>query len=171
MKLYEINEEILRLTDSLEVDEETGELLGNTAELFEEIEALQMEKHSILVFLAKLVLNLRSEQAAIKAEEQRLKARRERLAKKEERLMSVLDRECGGEKTDLDVATFSYRRTSRVDVSDAKEAVKWLREKGHTDCFRVPEPEVAKGEVKKLINTGTAVPGCSIVNDYSYSLR
>ena len=32
MKLYEINAEILRLTDSIEYDEETGEILGDTEE-------------------------------------------------------------------------------------------------------------------------------------------
>lgn len=83
MKLYEINAEILRLTDAIEFDEETGEILGDTDEMFAQIQLLQMEKNSILEYLAKLVLNIRSEAAAVKTEEQRLKARRERLAKKE----------------------------------------------------------------------------------------
>ena len=96
MKLYEINAEILRLTDAIEFDEETGEILGDTDEMFAQIQLLQMEKNSILEYLAKLVLNIRSEAAAVKTEEQRLKARRDRLAKKEERLMRVLDRECAG---------------------------------------------------------------------------
>lgn len=89
MKLYEINAEILRLTDAIEFDEETGEILGDTDEMFAQIQLLQMEKNSILEYLAKLVLNIRSEAAAVKTEEQRLKARRDRLAKKEERLMRV----------------------------------------------------------------------------------
>lgn len=144
MKLYEINGEILRLTDAIEFDEETGELLGDAEELLSQIHSLQMEKHSILVWLAKLVLNLRSEQTALKSEEQRLKARHERLSKKEERLMKVLDRECCGEKTDLDVATFSYRKTSHMDVSDSEKAVRWLKRNKHLDCFRIPAPEVAK---------------------------
>lgn len=38
--------------------------------------------------------------------------------------MKVLDRECASEKTDLGVATFSYRKTSHVDVSDAVKAVR-----------------------------------------------
>ena len=122
MKLHEINAEILRLTDAIEFDEETGEILGDTDELFTQIQSLQMEK-SILEYLAKLVLNIRSEAAAVKTEEQRLKARRDRLAKKEECLMKVLDRECASEKTDHGVATFSYRKTSHVDVSDAAKAV------------------------------------------------
>ena len=136
-----------------------------------QIQSLQMEKKSILEYLAKLVLNIRAEAAAAKTEEQRLKARRDRLAKKEDRLMKILDRECAGEKTDLGVATFAYRKTSHVDVSDAEKAIRWLKRNKHLDCFRIPAPEVAKAEVKKLINAGTKVPGCAVVEDYSCSLR
>jgi len=171
MKLYEINAEILRLTDQIEFDEETGEILCDIDAIYDEIGALQMEKKSILEYLAKIVLNLRTEAAAVKSEEQRLKERRDRLTKKEERLMKILDRECAGEKTDLGVATISYRKTSHVDVSDAAKAIRWLKRNKHLDCFRVPAPEVAKTEVKKLINAGTKVPGCAVVEDYSCSLR
>ena len=69
MKLYEINAEILRLTDAIEFDEETGEILGDADELFTQIQSLQMEKKSILEYLAKLVLNIRAEAAAAKTEE------------------------------------------------------------------------------------------------------
>ena len=171
MKLYEINAEILRLTDQIEFDEETGEILCDIDAIYDAIGALQMEKKSILEYLAKIVLNLRAEAAAVKTEEQRLKERREKLSRKEDRLMKILDRECAGEKTDLGVATFSYRKTSHVDVSDAPKAIRWLKRNKHLDCFRVPAPEVAKTEVKKLINAGTNVPGCAVVEDYSCSLR
>ena len=171
MKLYEINEEILRLTDQIAVDEETGEILCDMDALQAQIDSLQMERHSILEYLAKLVLNLRSEAAAVKAEETRLRDRRSRLEKKEARLMQILDRECGGEKTDLGVATLNYRKTTRVDVTDAAKAVSWLKRRKFLDCFRVPAPEVAKTEVKKLLTAGTKVPGCALVEDRSYSLK
>lgn len=171
MKLYEINEEIQRLSDQIQFDEATGELLGDADELLKQLDALQLERDSVLTWVAKLILNLRSEAAALKAEEARLKARRERLIRKEDRLLSVLDRECAGEKKNLGVATFAYRRTSRVEVSDANKAIRWLRRNKHTDCFRIPAPEVSKAEVKKLIHSGTEVPGCAVVEDYSYSLR
>lgn len=171
MKLYEINEEILRLTDQISVDEETGEILCDMDAITAGIEALQMERRSILEYLAKLVLNLRSEAAAVKAEEARLRDRRSRLEKKEARLMQILDRECGGEKTDLGVATLNYRRTTRVDVTDAAKAVSWLKRRKLLDCFRIPAPEVAKTEVKKLLTAGTRVPGCALVEDRSYSLK
>ena len=171
MKLYEINETILRLTDQIRDDEETGEILCDVDAVCAEIDALQMERKSILEYLAKLTLNVRAEAAAVKAEEVRLRERRSGLEKKEARLLEILDRECAGENTELGVASFRYRKTSRLDVSDAAAAVSWLKEHDRTDCYRVPAPEVAKTEVKKLIAAGTEVPGCAIVEDRSYSLK
>ena len=171
MKLYEIIAEIQALSDAIDFDPETGELLGDAEELWEKIHKLQMEKKSILTWLAKLVLNLRAEGAALKAEEMRLRARRERLSKKEERFLRILDRECQGEKTDLGVATFAYRKTSHVEVTDSAKAVRWLKRHKYMSCFRVPEPEVAKSEVRNLMHAGTEVPGCCMVSDTSFSLK
>ncbi len=170
MKLYEVNSAIESIIDQM-VDPETGEILMDSDELMEQLDALQMERQRILEYLAKLVLNTRAEAAALKEEESRLKTRRDRLSKKEERLMDILDRECAGQKTELTVATVCYRKTSHVEVTDAAKAVRWLKRNKHTDCYRVPAPEVAKAEVKKLINQGTNVPGCAVVEDRSCSLR
>ena len=118
-----------------------------------------------------LATRCRAEAAAIKAEEIRLRERRTRLGKKEERLMAILDRECNGEKTDLGVATVSYRKTNRMEITDSGEALFWLREFGYTDCYKTPAPEISKSEVKKLVKSGVEVPGCELVEDYSCSLR
>lgn len=44
MKLYEINAEIQRLADMMEVDEETGEVLCDLDAVYKEIDELQLEK-------------------------------------------------------------------------------------------------------------------------------
>ena len=54
MKLYEINEEISRLIDTIYVDEETGEVVGDVATICKEIDALQMEKRKFLNILQRL---------------------------------------------------------------------------------------------------------------------
>ena len=170
MKLYEIDAEILRLTDRIVFDEETGEILCDIDALTAEIESLQMERKSVLAYLAKLVLNLRAEETALKAEEQRLKDRRQRLEKKEARLMQILDRECAGEKTDLGVATVNYRKTTKVSVTDSNAAVVWLQA-NHEDFIRYQEPEISKNDVKKLLAAGTEIPGVELVTDLSCSLK
>ena len=171
MHLYEINEEIRRLTDRIEFDEDTGEVLCDIDAVCAEIDALQMEKKSILEYLAKVVLNLRAESAALKSEEARLRERRTKLTMREDSLMKVLDRECGGKKTDLGVAGVSYRATSHVEVEDTDRAIRWLAEHNHKDCIRTYAPEIEKAAVKKIIGEGEKVPGCTLVKGISCSLK
>ena len=111
MKLYEVNQLIEGIFEQL-VDPETGEVVENEA-LLAQLDSLQMERSRILEYLCKLVLNTRSQMAALKEEEKRLKERRASLERKDIRLMEILDRECGGEKTDCGVATVCYRKTTR----------------------------------------------------------
>ena len=171
MKLYEINAEIQNLMEQITIDEETGEVCCDLESILSQVDSLQMERHSILEYLAKLVLNLRAEGAAVKAEEARLRKRRMQMESKEESLLRILDRECAGEKTELGVATFQYRKTARLYVSDLWQAFDWLKENGKDNCYRIPDPEIARTEVKRLISSGTAVPGCEVIEDRSYSLR
>ncbi len=171
MKLYEVNGRIAELMERLEPDPETGEVTGDVESIVSEIDGLQMERMDILRYLAKLVLNARSDLTEIKTEEKRLRERRNATSAKIDRLMGVLDRECGGVKTDCGVATVNYRQTSRVDVSDSGAAVAWLREHGYDGCFRQPEPEVSKTGVKTLLQDGKIIPGVALVQEKSCSLR
>lgn len=169
MKLYEVNQAIEDIFERM-VDPETGEIIGDDA-LMEELGALQMERSRILEYLAKLVLNNKASIESIKEEERRLRERRGTLERKTEKIMEILDRECAGQKTDCGVATFCYRKTARVEVSDLDTAVAWLDENGHKDCYRIPAPEISKTEVKRLLTAGSEVPGVELVQDYSCSLR
>ncbi|MCD8204985.1 MAG: siphovirus Gp157 family protein [Coprobacillus sp.] len=170
MKLYEINQSIAELIDS-SVDPETGEVLIDSEELADRLESLEMERQEVMEYLAKTVLNTRSDIAALKDEEIRLKSRRERLANKESRLMAIIDRECAGQKSDLGVATVSYRKVTRLNVSNPSDAASWLMDHDYGDCVRIPEPEVSKVETKKLIAKGVEVPGCELIEDRSCSLK
>ncbi len=170
MKLYEVNQSIEAIFEEM-VDPETGEILNDSEVMWQELESLQMERKRILEYLAKLVLNLRSDQTELKVEEQRLKKRRESISRKEERIMQILDRECAEEKTDLGIATVNYRATESVSILDAERAVKWLKRKKYADCYRIPLPEVAKTEVKKLLKSGIKVPGVDLVKGRSCSLK
>ena len=169
MKLYEVNQLIEGIFEQL-VDPETGEVVENEA-LLAQLDSLQMERSRILEYLCKLVLNTRSQMAALKEEEKRLKERRASLERKDTRLMEILDRECGGEKTDCGVATVCYRKTTKVEVDDDDTAITWLIDNGHTQCYKVPAPEISKTEVKKLLAAGAEIPGVALVQDYSCSLR
>ena len=170
MKLYEVNRAIEELALKLDPDPETGEVTA-TEDILNELDTLQMERSRILEYLAKLVLNCRAEATSIKAEEKRLAERRHSLEDRDARLMQILDRECAGQKTDCGVATVNYRATSRVDVSDSRKAISWLKRHKYTDYYRTPEPEVNKTDIKKLLSAGKKIPGVTLVQDKSCSLK
>ncbi len=169
MKLYEVNEAIMKAIDIL--DEEGGEINDITTQVLAELDNLQMERTRILEYLAKAAINIRSEAAALKAEEDRLKKRRQALEHKEERLVGILDRECGGEKTNLGIATVTYRKSESLEIMNSEEACEWLRANGHAECIRIPAPEVMKDAVKKLMKNETEVPGVKLVTKNNCSLK
>ena len=171
MKLYEVDSEILRLLCLLEPDPETGEIPENEEQLLTELNGLQMEREHILEYLAKVVLNNRAEQEMLKIEEARLYERRKKLEAKEDRLMRVLDRECDGKITNLGIATFRYRATTKIEVADRAKAVNWLRRHKYKDAIRVMEPEVDKTVVRQLLKNGAKIPGLALLQSQSCSLK
>ena len=171
MKLYEVNQQIEDLMVQLEPDPETGEIPANEDELIEQINALAMKREDILQYLAKLVLNTKASVQALKAEEKRLSDRRKRMENKQDRLIAILDRECGGQKTDLGVATLCYRKSTHVEITDKNAALCWLQHMGHQDCYRIPEPEISKLNVGRLLDAGEQVDGVERVTSTSCYLR
>ncbi len=119
MKLYEVNRQIEELLGRLEPDPETGEI--------PRINELAIAREDILTYLAKLFLNGKAMLQSLRAEEIRLKDRSQKMARKQDRLLSILDRECGGEKTDLGVATLFYRTNKHVEVTDVVRRGQSLR--------------------------------------------
>ena len=171
MKLYEVNQQIEDLLTQLEPDPETGEIPANEDEIIAQINALALKREDILQHLAKLALNTKATVQSMKAEEKRLHDRRQRMEQKQDRLIAILDRECGGEKTDLGVATLCYRKTTHVEITDKDAALKWLKENGHDDCYRIPKPEISKLYVGKLLDAGDQIPGAERVASTSCYLR
>ena len=171
MKLYEINQQIYELILRLEPDPDTGEIAAETDDIVAELNALEMQRSDVLQYLAKVVLDIRAEVSALKTEEKRLHERRVALERRDERLMDILDRECAGEKTDCGVATVCYRKTTKVDIQDNTTAMDWLIQNGHEGFIRCAEPEISKNDVKKLLSSGSEIPGAVLVQDMSCSLK
>ena len=171
MKLYEVNQQLEDLILQLEPDPETGEIPANEDEIIAQINALAMKREDILQYLVKLALDIRATVQGMKEEEKRLKDRRARMENRHDRLIGILDRECGGEKTDLGVATLCYRRVSHVEITDGDAACKWLRENGHDEGYRIPKPEISKMYVGKLLDAGYRIPGAERVTAINCYLK
>lgn len=171
MKLYQVNEEIARLTDMLGMDPETGEVVDNADEIIKRIRELGIHREAMLEFLAKQAQNLRAETEAFKAEEQRLRARRQAVENRRARLLELLDRECGGQTTKLGVLTLCHTRSKSLDVSDAAQAAEWLKSNGYAELYHISAPELDKTAVKRLVLSGADVPGCAVVESTSCYLK
>lgn len=171
MKLYDVNRQIEELLARLEPDPETGEIPADEDELIAQLNELAMERKDILVFLAKLYLNEKATLESLRAEEIRLKERGKRMERKKDRLLNILDRECGGEKTDLGVATLYYRKTCRTVITDEEAAFEWLKEHGHRECYRIPKPEISKAAVSRLLDAGYVIPGAERQNGTTCYLK
>lgn len=172
MKLYDINQEIESLLNALTVDADTGEIPVSADEIIERLDALSMEKQKVLEYLAKKVLNIRADMDAISAEIKRLEDRRDDCRIHIDSIMRVLDRECHGEKTDLGVATVTYRSSEVTEIPDEDAAVKWLMDSDYQDLVRIQRKvSVDKTGVKKLIASGVAVPGVTVTKKQNCSLK
>ena len=173
MKLSEVDKSLQYHLDRLEADPETGEIPSDDqrAEILYTIHELASKRRDILEYLAREALNVRAEAEALQEEEKRLASRRQACERQEERLIAILDRECGGEKTNLGVATLNYRNVPHVEVTDEPAAISWLLGKGLTNAVKYTAPTVYKTEIQRLIKLGRKVPGCKMVTDRHASLR
>lgn len=180
MKLYEISQEIERLQERVDwdaelqkyIDLDTGEIMAED-ELRKILDELQMDRQERMSYMAKCVLNDRAEVEALKAEKTRLDARRKAREKRIELFLSILDRECAGKKTDLGVATVSYRKSSPVEIVSGAEpdVVCWLEEHNYEHCLKYTDPEIRKDPLKKLIQSGEDIPYCAIIEKNNMSLN
>ncbi len=170
MTLYEIDSGIMEVLALLEPDPDTGLMPDNWEELEQKLDELGMQRQQKLENVARFVLNVRADIASLKAEEERLAKRRKVMENKQDSLMRYLYMACNGQKTNLGIATISYRKSERVEVFNEKEARLFL-EKEHSNCLKFSEPEISKSEVKNLIKSGVEIPGVAIVAGQSCSLK
>lgn len=178
-KLYEINQQLDELFAFEWSDEFQAFVYPDTGEFYDEeafqqrMADLQMVKDEILQWMAKKVLNDRSDVDALKQEEKRLADRRKSIERRVDRFLAILDRECGGEKKDLGVATVSYRTSHPLEIIEGNEEdiIAWLEENNHYECLDYIDPKLRKTEITKLIKAGENVPFCKVGDKKNMSLK
>ena len=161
LSIYEIDRAILSL-----VDPETGEILDGEA-----FDQLQMERETKLENVACWIKNLVAEGAALRAEEVNLVERRKTVERKVERLKKYLAYALGGEKFQTTKCAVTFRKTSKVEVSDARSVAEWCEDNGLGDLVAYAAPTVSKSELSKLLKTGAEIPGAEIVEGISMGVK
>ncbi len=169
MKLYEVNKQIEELLAKMEPDPETGEIKAGEEEIIEEIDELAqaVARNDILENMAKLYMNTKAMLEEIQAQKTSLEERSKRMQLKQGNLLKILDRECDKKNADLGVAKLRHRTNKAVEITDADAAFKWLKRKGHSECYRIHNPEIKKEKVGKLLDSGEKIPGVKRVSSVS----
>ena len=152
--LYEINEQLLNLTDS-----ETGEIEDWSA-----FEALQLARDEKIENIALYYKNLLAEAAALKAEEKSFSDRRKRAENKAESLKNYLATSLNGSKFNTTKVSISYRKSTSVEVDETKLPANWLRE--------IPASYVVdKVEIAKALKAGEAIEGATLVTNNKIQVK
>lgn len=160
MKLYEIDQKIMEL-----VDKETGELLD-----YEAFEQLQMERDSKIENMACWYKELDALAEAIRTEELTLAERRRVIENKADRLKNYLGRILNGEKFQSAKCAIGFRKSASVSVDDYDACLAWAVE-NEVHCFRYKPAELDKTEIGKLLKAGNEIPGVSLTEKTSVSVK
>lgn len=159
--LYKIEQAILSL-----IDEETGEILD-----WEAFDQLQMEREQKIENVACLYKNVMAEAAAIRQEELNLAKRRQSNEKTGERLKKYLEEALAGEKFQTARCAVSFRKTSKVELSEPALAIAWAQMNGHSDIVTYKAPEISKSGLAALLKAGFEIPGAEMVSGLSCGVK
>lgn len=142
MKLYEIDNEILKC-----VDPETGEILDE-----EKLNQLEMERDKKIEGVILWYKSVKAEKEAVRAEGAALYKRAKTLENLEERLKKYVEYALGGEKFKTNRCSVSYRKSTRIVIDDVKAIPKKFLNELKEDWF-------SKTAIKAAIEKGKAVKG------------
>ena len=188
MKLYEIDNEIQKILDNMEIDEETGEAVLDV----DALEALQLEREKKLEGVALAVKNLSAEAEAIKAEEDRLGNRRKAIVNRRDRMKEWLAQALDGGKLETArVRVSAMPGAQRLEIDEMIEVMEWMNDvlgpladayqagdnKSGEEYKRIRDMigfkttyTMDKVGLKKLIKEFGEIPGCHL-EDGKPSLR
>lgn len=164
MKLYEIEQSIEAALNELyeTVDEETGEV---NADVFQKIEALNIERETKIENIACVIKNMRVDSNALKEEEEYLHKRRMAIDKKIENLVNFLTEHVGtDEKFKFTRATVAYHKSEAVNVLDESE-IPMKYKAVETNV------KVLKADIKKDLKAGVEVAGAELETRHSLQIK
>ena len=152
--LYEINEQLLALTD-----QETGEVID-----VEKFDSLQIERNEKLENIALWYKNLNSEAAAYKAEKDAFAEKQKRAENKANSLKKYLDSALHGSKFSTVKVDISWRKSTSVNVLDVE---KLPEEYKKTETIVTAD----KTELAKALKSGVEIEGATLVENQNIQIK
>lgn len=161
MKLYEIDQALLDLTDP-----ETGEILDISA-----FNALQMEREKKLEGMGCWIKDMDAEIDALKREEDALRMRRQKTMNRRRQVWTYLQQMLNGEKLKTARVAISYRKNPpSVKMEDEDAVFRWAQENGRGDLLRITAA-LDKTRLKEAISAGEVIPGAEVVQEIGMVIK
>lgn len=151
--LYEINEQLLALTDP-----ETGEVID-----VEKFDSLQMDYQIKIENIALWYKNLLSDADQFAKEKDVFADREKRAKNKAESLKRYLDNSLHGTKFSTPTVAISYRKSATVEWDGVTKLP--------DEYLLVQEPKIDKANIKKAINEGKVIDGCRIEEHQNIQIK
>lgn len=162
MKLYEIDQALLDLTDP-----ETGEILDISA-----FNALQMERERKLEGMGCWIKDMDAEIDALKREEDALRMRRQKTMNRRRQIWTYLQQMLNGEKLKTARVAISYRKNPpTVKVANEELLIEWARSRCRSDLLRFREPELDRKGLLEALKKGEEIPGTEVVQEVGMVIK
>lgn len=152
--LYEINEQLLALTDP-----ETGEIID-----VEKFDSLQMDYKVKIENIALWYKNLLSDADQFAKEKDAFADKEKRVKNKAESLKKYLDSSLHGTKFNTTTVDISYRKSSSVEISDIDQLPEAYRKS-------VTTVSADKTELAKVLKSGVEVTGAALVEHQNIQIK
>lgn len=178
-KLYELTSDFKMLFDSLDNMTEDPDLTENQRHdletaWFDTLESIEADFENKAENVAVYIKCLIAESEALKAEEVALKARRQQKEKRVEGLKKYLINNMVAidlKKIDRPMAKLTVKNNPESAVfADEKAFISWAKD-NNDDLLRYKEPEIAKTEVKKYLQSGGELPGVTLGRTQSIIIK
>lgn len=157
MKLYEINEEIIKAFDEA-IDPETGELIDEEA--YDRLTRLQEDFEEKIENLALYVKDLKAEALALKTEKDTLAKRQKSAERRAASIENYLQMILQGQKRTYTRTAISYRKSEAVVLENEDEFLQFY--KGREFIKEKIERTVDKTQVKQILKTGEILYGARL---------
>ena len=157
MKLYEINEEIIKAFDEA-IDPETGELIDEEA--YERLSNLQEEFDDKVENLALYVKDLKAQAVALKTEKDNLAKRQKAAERRAQSIENFLTMILDGKKRTYTRAAISYRKSEAVVIENEEEFLNFY--KGREFIKEKIEKTIDKTTIKGLLKQGEILLGAHL---------
>lgn len=163
MNLFEIESEIKKILEGMEVNEDTGEVTG-----IEGLEELQLAKEEKIRNTALYYLNLISDANELAEQEKKFRERKQSVQKKAERIKEYLSAALNGEGYRCTECAVKFSRSKRVEVTP--DFIRWAKENAD-EYLTYKEPEPNKTAIKAAIECGKEIPGAKIAEYNNISIK